>query len=255
MKCMAKSSIAPDPTLCRPAQDTIQSRTKHAQACVAQLLDRSLFLETNIYNRSATITRTFGGVLASSGRSHILSIQNAKLMARFRRVWWAFFVFLTILGTSAWQSLSSQNGALAVPREVANKARLPTDDEESRGPADATGTASNLSLDIVDEKNANERLNENKSVFTWKNLNYTVSTSGGRRQLLDDVHGWVKPGQLGALMGSSGAGKTTLMDVLAQRKTDGTITGSVLVDGSPLPLNFQRSAGYCEQLDVHEPLA
>ena len=73
--------------------------------------------------------------------------------------------------------------------------------------------------------------------------------------MLNDVHGWVKPGQLGALMGSSGAGKTTLMDVLAQRKTDGTITGSVLVDGAPLPLNFQRSAGYCEQHDVHEPLA
>lgn len=62
-------------------------------------------------------------------------------------------------------------------------------------------------------------------------------------------------GQLGALMGSSGAGKTTLLDVLAQRKTDGTIRGSVLVDGRPLTVSFQRSAGYCEQLDVHEPLA
>jgi ATP-binding cassette subfamily G (WHITE) protein 2 (SNQ2) len=56
-------------------------------------------------------------------------------------------------------------------------------------------------------------------------------------------------------MGSSGAGKTTLLDVLAQRKTDGTIHGSVLVDGRPLSVSFQRSAGYCEQLDVHEPLA
>jgi len=62
-------------------------------------------------------------------------------------------------------------------------------------------------------------------------------------------------GQLGALMGSSGAGKTTLLDVLAQRKTDGTIKGSILVDGRPLTVSFQRSAGYCEQLDVHEPLA
>ena len=60
---------------------------------------------------------------------------------------------------------------------------------------------------------------------------------------------------LGALMGSSGAGKTTLLDVLAQRKTDGTIKGSIMVDGRPLPVSFQRSAGYCEQLDVHEPLA
>ena len=35
--------------------------------------------------------------------------------------------------------------------------------------------------------------------------------------------------------------------------TQGTIHGEVLVDGRPLPVSFQRSAGYCEQLDVHEP--
>ncbi|CAG8975972.1 hypothetical protein HYALB_00012307 [Hymenoscyphus albidus] len=51
----------------------------------------------------------------------------------------------------------------------------------------------------------------------------------------------------------SGAGKTTLLDVLAQRKTDATIKGSIQVDGRPLTVSFQRSAGYCEQLDVHEP--
>jgi ABC-type multidrug transport system ATPase subunit len=41
---------------------------------------------------------------------------------------------------------------------------------------------------------------------------------------------------------------------LAQRKTDGTIKGSILVDGRPLNISFQRSAGYCEQLDIHEQL-
>jgi ATP-binding cassette subfamily G (WHITE) protein 2 (SNQ2) len=51
------------------------------------------------------------------------------------------------------------------------------------------------------------------------------------------------------------AGKTTLLDVLAQRKTDGIIRGSVLVDGRELPVSFQRSAGYVEQMDVHESLA
>jgi ABC-type multidrug transport system ATPase subunit/ABC-type multidrug transport system permease subunit len=56
-------------------------------------------------------------------------------------------------------------------------------------------------------------------------------------------------------MGSSGAGKTTLLDVLAQRKTEGTINGSIMVDGRDLPISFQRSAGYCEQLDIHEPLS
>lgn len=48
-------------------------------------------------------------------------------------------------------------------------------------------------------------------------------------KLLDDVYGYVKPGTLTALMGASGAGKTTCLDVLAQRKNIGVITGDILV--------------------------
>jgi ABC-type lipoprotein export system ATPase subunit len=42
---------------------------------------------------------------------------------------------------------------------------------------------------------------------------------GGRLQLLHEVSGAFRPGVLTALVGVSGAGKTTLMDVLAGRKT------------------------------------
>lgn len=56
-------------------------------------------------------------------------------------------------------------------------------------------------------------------------------------------------------MGASGAGKTTLLDVLAQRKSDGEITGEVLINGQPLSVSFQRTTGYCEQLDIHLPQA
>jgi hypothetical protein len=38
----------------------------------------------------------------------------------------------------------------------------------------------------------------------------------------------------------------------SMRKTEGTINGSIMVDGRPLPVSFQRSAGYVEQLDIHE---
>lgn len=52
-------------------------------------------------------------------------------------------------------------------------------------------------------------------------------------------------------MGSSGAGKTTLMDVLAGRKDVGEIKGEVLMNGQPLPISFTRTTGYCEQQGVY----
>ena len=96
-----------------------------------------------------------------------------------------------------------------------------------------------------------------KAVLTWKNLCYDVPVAGGKLRLLNNVFGYVKPGELTALMGASGAGKTTLLDVLASRKNIGVISGDVLIDAVPASTNssFQRSTAYAEQLDVHEPTA
>ncbi|KIR36661.1 ABC transporter [Cryptococcus deuterogattii MMRL2647] len=93
------------------------------------------------------------------------------------------------------------------------------------------------------------------SVLTWRNVCYTINANGQPRQLLNNVFGYCKAGTLTALMGSSGAGKTTLMDVLAARKTDGDIRGEILMNGKQLPISFQRTIGYCEQVDVHLPQA
>jgi ATP-binding cassette subfamily G (WHITE) protein 2 (SNQ2) len=45
------------------------------------------------------------------------------------------------------------------------------------------------------------------NTFSWRHLNYSISASGQRRLLLDDVSGFTAPGKLTALMGESGAGK------------------------------------------------
>ncbi|KAH7099818.1 pleiotropic drug resistance ABC transporter [Auriculariales sp. MPI-PUGE-AT-0066] len=91
-------------------------------------------------------------------------------------------------------------------------------------------------------------------VFTWRDVRYTVQTAGGEeRTLLNDVSGYVAPGKLTALMGESGAGKTTLLNVLAQRVDTGVVTGDMLVNGHPLPRDFQAQTGYCQQTDTHLP--
>jgi ABC-type multidrug transport system ATPase subunit len=117
-----------------------------------------------------------------------------------------------------------------------------------------------------EEKQADELqgIAKSETLFTWNRVSYTIPVKGGKRVLLSDVQGYVKPGRLTALMGGnsplhrvltveSGAGKTTLLNCLAQRVSTGVITGEMLIDGRPLPKSFQRSTGYVEQLDVHEP--
>ncbi|KAG9049168.1 hypothetical protein FS837_010987 [Tulasnella sp. UAMH 9824] len=103
------------------------------------------------------------------------------------------------------------------------------------------------------EKVEKEREFQRGKTLTWKDVNYVVPVPGGTRRLLHDVTGYVKSGQLVALMGASGAGKTTALDVLAQRKNIGVITGEVLLEGRPLSTSFARETAYAEQMDVHEP--
>ncbi|KAF9052029.1 pleiotropic drug resistance ABC transporter [Panaeolus papilionaceus] len=93
-------------------------------------------------------------------------------------------------------------------------------------------------------------------VFSWQHISYTVPIPGHEdRKLLDDVSGYVAPGKLTALMGESGAGKTTLLNALAQRTDVGVVTGDRLVNGQPLPADFQAQTGYCQQMDTHMPFA
>ncbi|KAH6638741.1 ABC transporter [Boeremia exigua] len=206
----------------------------------------------------AGVAGAASGAVSLTGEQYLASLSYSP--SRIWRnvgiliVWWVFFVALTIFFTLRWDDAAGSTGALLIPRENVKKVPksiAPTDVEAQAGEK-VPRTQANDGNDNSGG-DAGGGLMRNTSVFTWRNLSYVVQTPSGPRTLLDKVNGYVKPGMLGALMGSSGAGKTTLLDVLAQRKTDGEIHGEVFVDGRPLPVSFQRSAGYCEQLDVHEP--
>jgi ABC-type multidrug transport system fused ATPase/permease subunit len=100
---------------------------------------------------------------------------------------------------------------------------------------------------VGEEEAALSAIEEQKAVFTWRDVVYDIEIKGEPRRLLDHVSGYVKPGTLTALMGVSGAGKTTLLDCLAKRTTMGVITGDMFVNGKPLDPSFQRSTGYVQQ--------
>ena len=70
--------------------------------------------------------------------------------------------------------------------------------------------------------------------------------------LLSDISGAFRPGRLTCLMGVSGAGKTTLMDVLAGRKTGGAscdpvLGGSSEMSGCHCPVKASPVSGACSQ--------
>uniref|UniRef100_A0A673W130 ATP-binding cassette, sub-family G (WHITE), member 2a n=1 Tax=Salmo trutta TaxID=8032 RepID=A0A673W130_SALTR len=61
--------------------------------------------------------------------------------------------------------------------------------------------------------------------------------------------GLMKPG-LNAIMGATGSGKSSFLDVLAARKDPAGLAGEVLIDGAPQPANFKCLSGYVVQDDV-----
>lgn len=92
-------------------------------------------------------------------------------------------------------------------------------------------------------------------VIAFQDLWYSVPDPHSPKEsltLLKGISGYAMPGSITTLMGSTGAGKTTLMDVIAGRKTGGTIQGKILLNGYEAnDLAIRRCTGYCEQMDIH----
>ncbi|CAO3700912.1 unnamed protein product [Rhizopus stolonifer] len=153
-----------------------------------------------------------------------------------------FFGFFTILTALAMEYIEFQSEGSVSKVYKAGKAPKETDESEA------------MQQTTQEDNEVIEAISTGTS-FSWHHMNYTVPVKGGKAQLLNDISGIVKPGHLTALMGSSGAGKTTLLDVLAQRKTIGKIDGRIYMNGETLGPDFERTTGYCEQMDVHNPHA
>ncbi|KAH9945126.1 uncharacterized protein BXZ73DRAFT_38891 [Epithele typhae] len=71
------------------------------------------------------------------------------------------------------------------------------------------------------------------------------------RTILEGVSGSAKPGQLLAIMGASGAGKSTFLDILARKNKKGLVGGEMLVNGREIAdSDFKKVMGFVDQEDT-----
>ncbi|NXK11818.1 ABCG2 protein, partial [Herpetotheres cachinnans] len=95
------------------------------------------------------------------------------------------------------------------------------------------------------------------SILTFHNICYHVKMKTGflccqktaDKEVLRDVNGIMRPG-LNAILGPTGSGKSSLLDILAARKDPHGLSGDILINGAPQPANFKCTSGYVVQDDV-----
>lgn len=84
----------------------------------------------------------------------------------------------------------------------------------------------------------------NEVQLSWQDISCSL---GDGTRILHKVSGLALPGTLTAILGPSGAGKTSFIDILAERKNTGQIEGTVSVNGYARESNFKRISGYVYQ--------
>lgn len=210
----------------------------------AQSVPGSQYLQTNYTYTRAHLWRNFGVIIAFT----------------------VLYILVTVIATELFSITGSGGGALVFKKGWKSRKALqkpaPVDEEKGLdyGESPTSGSSEmeleqRLTASGQTEKEALKSLAKSDSVFTWKDVDYTVPYRGGEKKLLNKVSGYAKPGKMVALIGASGAGKTTLLNTLSQRQTIGVVGGEFLVDGKELGHNFQRGTGFCEQMDLHDGAA
>ncbi|KAL6839179.1 hypothetical protein ACP4OV_031070 [Aristida adscensionis] len=204
-------------------------------------------------------------ILNSTTSNETLGVQVLKSHGVFPKAHWYWIGFGALIGfTMLFNTLFTL--ALTCLRPYSNPRPLLSEEGINKNQSnmrneivDATHLNNNLSTEMTTEieleKSEDECAPSQKGMvlpflqlsLCFENITYSVDMPAVKELLL-------RPGVLTSLMGVSGAGKTTLMDVLSGRKTSGCIEGNIKISGYPKKQEtFARISGYCEQNDIHSP--
>ncbi|KIJ67151.1 hypothetical protein HYDPIDRAFT_109174 [Hydnomerulius pinastri MD-312] len=86
------------------------------------------------------------------------------------------------------------------------------------------------------------------STLHFSSLSYTLPSG---LPVLTNVRGTARPGTITAIMGASGSGKSSLLDILAHRSKLGSVSGTILINGRECTSSeVRRVSGYVDQEDT-----
>ena len=89
-------------------------------------------------------------------------------------------------------------------------------------------------------------------ILRWNNLSYNLKVKNLKKVILNNVSGHANSGTVTAIMGSSGGGKTSLLNALAGRLArGGNLYGEITINGVPIDDTFR--AAYVQQDDLLFP--
>jgi len=104
--------------------------------------------------------------------------------------------------------------------------------------------------DDEEDEDAKLLADHKPAAFLFENVAYNLNG----KQILSGISGAVHPGELLAIMGASGAGKTTFLDILARKKKIGVDSGDFYINGEKVRDDEFRSViGFVDQEDTLLP--
>ncbi|KIW17505.1 hypothetical protein PV08_04699 [Exophiala spinifera] len=102
----------------------------------------------------------------------------------------------------------------------------------------------------ADDDAAKSMVNHIPMALQFENVAYNLKG----KEILSGISGIARPGQITAIMGASGAGKSTFLDILARKNKRGLVGGNMYVNGEKiLDAEYRNVIGYVDQEDTLLP--
>ena len=105
-------------------------------------------------------------------------------------------------------------------------------------------------LEDSDDEGSKLMSSHKAASLQFENISYSLNG----KQILTNISGVARPGQVMAIMGASGAGKSTFLDILARKNKRGIAQGTSTVNGEKIADQEYRSVvGFVDQEDAMLP--